>query len=153
MDGVKGMRTSFLATIFAGLVVLTYADPASACRTPLNQPPVSEAELKRQADEGLVRLADAIVMAEISQVQAVSPEWTDVSFSILSPVRGAWPVEINPDEFIVTCDVAGNHGVYEDARVGDRVLLFLTDKTVFHAEPVGTPRAADLMSIVSRGAQ
>ncbi len=153
MDGVRAVRTSFLTTVIACLAVLMYAAPASACRIARDQPPVSEAELKRQTDEGLVRYADAIVVAEVSRIRPVSEEQTDISFDVLSHVRGSWPVEIRPDEFIVTCNLSGNYGVYANANVGDHVLLFVVRGTVFHAEPIGTPREADLMSIITQGAQ
>ena len=135
------------------LAVMTAAAPAMACRIPRGQPPASEAELKRRADGGLVRVADSIVIAEVSEVRIEAPGAVYPSFNPVSPVQGTWPIEIDPRWHISMCDVVGNLGTYPNIAVGDRVLLFVVDRTVFHAEPIGSARAGDLIAIITQGNQ
>ena len=136
-----------VALAIAGVVAFPGA--AEACRIARPQPPLTEVELARNANEGLVRNADAIAVAEVT-------DWQDgelfaaVSFSTETLLRGTFPPEVRTGDEIISssCGPYGNNGSYPGGAVGDRVILFLLQGIPIHAERLDTPRAADLLSII-----
>jgi len=131
--------------------VVAFPGAAEACRIARPQPPLTEVELERAANEGLVRNADAIALAEVTHWQGGQP-FDDVSFRTETILRGTFPPEVRTgDEIIISsCGPYGNNGSYPGAAAGDDVILFLLDGLPIHAERLDTPRAAGLLSIIHR---
>jgi hypothetical protein len=110
--------------------------------------------MERNGNEGLVRSADAIALAEVTHWQGRQPfggqPFDDVSFRTETILRGTFPPEVRTgDEIIISsCGPYGNNGSYPGAAAGDDVILFLLDGLPIHAERLDTPRAAALLSII-----
>jgi hypothetical protein len=118
---------------------VAFPGAAEACRIARPQPPLTAVELERNANEGLVRNADAIALAE-------------VTFRTETILRGVFPPAVRTGGEIIssTCGPYGNNGSYPGGAVGDRVILFLLQGIPIHAERLDTPRAAGLLSIIHR---
>ncbi len=151
MDGVRAVRTraTLAALALAGLVA--FPGSAEACRIARPQPPLTAVELERATNEGLVRNADAIALAEVTHWQG-GQLFDDVSFRTETILRGTFPLEVRTGDeiFSSSCGPYGNNGSYPGGAVGDRVILFLLQGIPIHAERLDAPRAAGLLSIIHR---
>ena len=130
---------------------VAFPGAAEACRIARPQPPLTEVELERAGNEGLVRNADAIAVAEVTDWQN-GELFAAVSFSTETVLRGTFPPEVRTGDEIISssCGPYGNNGSYPGGAVEDRVILFLLRGIPIHAELLETPRAAALLSIISR---
>ncbi len=111
---------------------------------------MTEAEQARRADLNLVSSADGIAIAEVIDWGRRGQPFSGPAFRIESTLRGHVPAVVSVGDEIIssTCGPYGNDGYFDGGKVGDRVVLFVLQDLIIHAEPVDTPRAAALLSII-----
>jgi hypothetical protein len=140
--------TILLSAAIAVAMLSGMTTEASACRIP--QRPMTEAEQARRADLNLVSSADGIAIAEVIDWGRRGQPFSGPAFRIESTLRGHVPAVVSVGDEIIssTCGPYGNDGYFDGGKVGDRVVLFVLQDLIIHAEPVDTPRAAALLSII-----